>query len=605
MGTTVEDFLFPEFILFGVDDAWAAKKAEAFYKTVNNAPFYKTSIINAELIKVSYNTWISMKISFANTLMEICHKTGANVDEVTDGIKMGNKRIISPMYVSGGMGDGGCLPTNQEIYTANGLEEIGNITVGDKVLSHDGKIHKVNHTFRRQYIGDMIKIKGTGIPEVSFTPNHKILVSKYTGNGKDKVRLNMDDPEYIRADQLTNDHFLLFPKVKKDDNVIKPDYANKYYIELAGYYLSEGHITKSRTSLCRIGFTFNTNETEDINRVVFLLDKLYPGVHFNVSKKKSHDTATDIIVHKKHLVDKMLKDFGRGAKNKFLPDWILYGSEENAKLLLKGVFRGDGCSDKRGYWLTTISRNLCYGVDFLLKRMGIASTTRVQKSKKENIQDLYQVMIHGLCYADQMYKITRMPIKKVSKKSYPKLFYKNQYIYHRISRIEREKFDGFVYNIEVDESNSYVPRIAVRNSCHPRDNIALSWLSRELDLSHDWFEDVMKTREDQTEWLAKLMEEHDLPKVILGKAFKPGVNLVVGSPSVLLKNILEERGHKVEMYDPYIDSVLPNFKPSVFLIGTKHPEFVNFKFPKGSVVIDPWRYIPEDIDGVKIIGIGR
>jgi len=139
--------------------------------------------------------------------------------------------------------------------------------------------------------------------------------------------------------------------------------------------------------------------------------------------------------------------------------------------------------------------------------------------------------------------------------------------------------------------------------CHPRDNIALSWLARKLDLSYDWYENLMVCREKQTDWLADLMEEHDLPKVILGKAFKPETNLVVGSPAVLLKNILVERGHDVEMYDPQLGDVLPTFEPSCFLIGCKHEVFATLSFPAGSVVIDPHRYIP-DQEGVTVIRLG-
>ena len=64
----------------------------------------------------------------------------------------------------------------------------------------------------------------------------------------------------------------------------------------------------------------------------------------------------------------------------------------------------------------------------------------------------------------------------------------------------------------------------------------------------------MLAREKQTEWLANLMEEYDLPKVILGTSYKPESNLEIGSASLLLKNILEKRGHKVTKYDPYVDS---------------------------------------------------
>lgn len=148
--------------------------------------------------------------------------------------------------------------------------------------------------------------------------------------------------------------------------------------------------------------------------------------------------------------------------------------------------------------------------------------------------------------------------------------------------------------------------------CHPRDNIALSWLARELHLSYDFFEGIMIAREHQTQWLAELMESYDpigeprALKVILGKSFKAETNITVGSPAVLLRNLLQERGHEVEMYDPYVDgsAALPRYPRSIFLIGTKHPDFVDFKFPEGSVVIDPWRYIPQR-PGITVISVGR
>jgi len=112
MGTTMRDFLYPEFILFGVDDIKAAQIAEKFYRTINNSVFFKTSIESAELIKVSYNTFISTKIAFINTIMEMCHKLpGTNIDDVSNALTLGTKRLISNAYLRGGMGDGGgCHP---------------------------------------------------------------------------------------------------------------------------------------------------------------------------------------------------------------------------------------------------------------------------------------------------------------------------------------------------------------------------------------------------------------------------------------------------------------------------------------------------------------
>lgn len=166
--------------------------------------------------------------------------------------------------------------------------------------------------------------------------------------------------------------------------------------------------------------------------------------------------------------------------------------------------------------------------------------------------------------------------------------------------------------------------------CHPRDNIALSWLSRKLGMTYDFHEAIMIAREKQTEFLANLVEKHrkasaeirvndleikrsefDLQVVILGKAFKEQTNLEVGSPSILLKNILAERGIQAEMYDPWIDpcddkTVNPyeHIGPSLFFIGTHHAVFAEYRFPAGSVVIDPWRMI-KDQPNVIVIRVGE
>jgi UDPglucose 6-dehydrogenase len=142
--------------------------------------------------------------------------------------------------------------------------------------------------------------------------------------------------------------------------------------------------------------------------------------------------------------------------------------------------------------------------------------------------------------------------------------------------------------------------------CHPRDNIALSWLSSKVDLSFDWYDNLMKCRENQTEWLSDLILDHkkNLPIFILGKTFKKETNLLVGSPSILLKNILNEKNISVEMYDPWVDEIeAPLDNPALFFIGTNHDIFAEYKFPQGSVVIDPWRYI-KDQDGVELIRVG-
>lgn len=162
MGTTMRDFLRPEFVLFGRHDAGAGAVAKAFYAEVHgdSVPVFETSIENAELIKVIYNTYISQKIAFINTVMEVCHKMpGCNVDAVSDAIALAGNRLVSTMYLRGGMGDGGgCHPRDNIAlsWLARKLD-----------LSHDifedAMLAREHHT---EFLADLMEAEGKrrGLP---------------------------------------------------------------------------------------------------------------------------------------------------------------------------------------------------------------------------------------------------------------------------------------------------------------------------------------------------------------------------------------------------------------------------------------------------------
>lgn len=131
--------------------------------------------------------------------------------------------------------------------------------------------------------------------------------------------------------------------------------------------------------------------------------------------------------------------------------------------------------------------------------------------------------------------------------------------------------------------------------CHPRDQIAMSWLAKKLNLSVNLFEFLSKARDKQTKRHAELIrdkwKELDYPVVILGEAYKKDINLTVGSPSILLQYYLEELGVPFTVFDPV---VYPEQKadfqgPHIFYVATPHTVFSNLALPLESRVLDPWR----------------
>lgn len=145
--------------------------------------------------------------------------------------------------------------------------------------------------------------------------------------------------------------------------------------------------------------------------------------------------------------------------------------------------------------------------------------------------------------------------------------------------------------------------------CHPRDNIAMSWLANQLGVTGDIYTYLMDVRENQAHWLVDLFVQvaGRLPKVILGKAFKEETNIIAGSCAVLCANYLKEYDSKFKHWDPFVDDVkgipFTMGEPHSVLIGTKHEVFKTWRFAKGSVVIDPFRYIPNQ-EGVRVVQVG-
>lgn len=119
--------------------------------------------------------------------------------------------------------------------------------------------------------------------------------------------------------------------------------------------------------------------------------------------------------------------------------------------------------------------------------------------------------------------------------------------------------------------------------CHPRDNIALRWLAEQYDLGYDLFDAIMTARERQAENLAIRLVDQNLPIVILGKSFKPGVEYTDGSYSLLVGYYCNHYGRTVD-YDTILD------KPAVYLLAhnVDHTELID-QILAGSVVVDPWR----------------
>ena len=120
-------------------------------------------------------------------------------------------------------------------------------------------------------------------------------------------------------------------------------------------------------------------------------------------------------------------------------------------------------------------------------------------------------------------------------------------------------------------------------ACHPRDNIALRHMAKRLNLGYDLFDSIMKVREQQAYNMARYVMQYQMPVVILGKAFKPGIDQTIGSPSMLVGWYIENLDSSMKVY--YDEA--PDDGAYTYLIHDKG--LIPEKFNPGSCIIDPYR----------------
>src|SRR5688500_13278754 len=107
-GFAVADFLKPDRVVIGVLNQRPVAAMKEIYAPYN-APIIVTDINSAELIKHAANSFLALKISYINAISVICEASGANVQEVANGIGMDNRTGRNSLDAPLGFG-GSCFP---------------------------------------------------------------------------------------------------------------------------------------------------------------------------------------------------------------------------------------------------------------------------------------------------------------------------------------------------------------------------------------------------------------------------------------------------------------------------------------------------------------
>lgn len=374
-------------------------------------------------------------------------------------------------------------------------KEIKDVNIGEKIVTHAGKIETVYDVFNRDYDKDVLIIETTRKQKIETTQEHPFLVLKRNSilcnSGKRSVckpnskkclkrhpnRITEFNPKFIEAAEIEVGDYLCVPCVLDSDN---QTYCDEDFAYFLGLYVAEGDIPKRKNGkpIC-IRFSFNYNEEKTLaKKIKDIVEKLNLGkISIKANKAKS---LCNVRVYNEQLANEIEICCGRLSDKKILSeDLILNSSKEFKKSLLNGMLDGDGYFSNKykkntkmnSVEFNTVSYQLSNQIFMLLVSLGyMPSVYRIKENRKElkingrkvkSFKIMNKVRIldyNGYC------NFLNKPIEKTSKSE---SFCCNGYVYCKVEKINfrrpylQEKF----YDLSITGDESYLAEFAAVHNC--------------------------------------------------------------------------------------------------------------------------------------------
>lgn len=347
-----------------------------------------------------------------------------------------------------------CFVAGTLVLTVKGYRPIEEIEVGELVLTHLGRWRQVTSTMVRE--GAPIReIRAQGVPGVVCSDEHPFYVRTYGRKAKGRGWVRSDgEPAWVDAQDVTDRMYLsqvLPPVTQITARVDVPDTADFWW--LVGRYLADGwrvdrHDRPEGNG--RVVICANKPEADELARRI-------EAAGYRASRSDERTVVKFHIVRNDLYC--FLAQFGKYAHGKVLPGWALQLSPEKARALLQGYVTGDGCvvPDRLGQEhveVSTVSKALALGIALLAQRAyGIVASVRLNEVPPTKV-------IEGRTVRQRaFYKVTLPPSNRSA-------YVEGDYAWKKV-RSNTPCGTGVVFNISVDEDESYVADGAVVHNCQP------------------------------------------------------------------------------------------------------------------------------------------
>lgn len=352
-------------------------------------------------------------------------------------------------YVIGGSP---CFVKDTKIVCKNEIKSIQDVRVGDLVLTHRGFFRKVLKT------GNAVKeiktvLSQGGVP-IDTTDNHPFYARKrhkVWNNEKRSYKYVFEEPEWVNVKNLTNEHYVGTPISLVNRNPLKLTNEECFIL---GLYLGDGHTRKD--------YRISENRPNDRHWQLILsigshqVDVLKSKLTVNYSCYQHTDNVHRFVFSNKRLVEISEKYIGCGSENKSISKIIIDLPKRLLTSFLNGYEFSDGSVCDNTFKATTISKQLVNTMTLLIAKL-YKTTCTVIYTKRPN-----KTVIQGRVVNQ---KNTWVIMYRKYHTEQSRAWVIDGIIWNPVKGVKTTDLVSEVYNIEVEDDNSYVADCRIVHNC--------------------------------------------------------------------------------------------------------------------------------------------
>lgn len=355
-----------------------------------------------------------------------------------------------------------CFVAGTLVLTQDGFKPIEEIKKNDYVITHTNSFKKVLEVGKKPS-SNIIKVRSMMFDEICCTPNHPFLTREMFRKGHLGIR-TFREPVWKSAGELTKKDYLGLAINNNSDipewegtllhhgthwdavNELSPLFENSSFWYLMGRYIGDGWQRCDKTHKGIVIACCDKDKESLFNAI----DSL--GWNYTFTEER---TCGRVTIYNKELCE-FVNRYGKYAYGKHIDAETMNLPVNLLTSFLNGYVDSDGCFANNEYRVTTVSRELAYGLMQIIAKCHkrpsrLYKTNRPEKyiidGREVNQRNTYVVLWH------------------VDTRKQDKAFYEDGYVWFPIKEVISTNRHEFVYNMEVEDDHSYTANGAIVHNC--------------------------------------------------------------------------------------------------------------------------------------------